>query len=58
MNQFLNKLLYTCTGIIVWELPSSIFCSQSYMHAFMILFNTANLSFTEDAPIYVLTENV
>ena len=27
-------------------------------HTFMILFNTANLSSTEDAPIYVFTENV
>ena len=58
MNQFLNKLLYTCTGLIVCELTSGKFCSQSCMHAFMILFNTANLSSTEDAPIYVFTENV
>ena len=28
------------------------------IHTFMILFNTANLSSTEDAPIYVFTENV
>jgi len=46
---------HNCVGITQF---SGKFCGQSYMHDFMILFNTVNLSSTEDAPIYVFTENV